>query len=612
MSMFSSCMLTLPAGQSQRSTFRRSSKTSQSLGSNWNLNKAHKLYFLVILVLSGDIQSNPGPVVNWKYPCGKCNCPVKTNQAGIMCEVCYAWHHCKCVCIDDSEYHRLQLSDEAWCCSSCFRTALPFHDSSTLNSTISSTSCSTSDSISSSLASSHGRDCTIVYTNCRSVLPKMDILRTHAASFGPDVYALTETWLDDSISDIEIFIPDYTIIRRDRNRHGGGVLLYVRESTPVELVTKHPSLELLLVEAKFTNSPTLLGIYYRPPSAGSANLADLECALESLQPSRLSNSILMGDFNIDLSKNSMQMLSHFHLTQVVSEPTRLTDKGSSLIDHVYISDHSLLQSCSTSPPLGSSDHQCISVVLKWSTRPIKRVKRDVWLYSRADWDSVNAELLSDSTTTHSFTDINSALSQWKNSFLSVLSRHIPRRLVSTRKHIPWLTTEIIRLLRRRDCSHSRAKALNTESSWSKFRSLRNRSVAAVRAAKWAFLKSLGSLIKSPKEFWSTYHALSPTKQRIPHTLTNGTITADSPFSKANLLNTHFTSCLSNTTDVLSSPWDAPVSPSLDSISCSPDQVLSLLSRTKLKTASGPDGISSHMLRKTSSSIHHFFTYLFNK
>ncbi|XP_064390046.1 uncharacterized protein LOC135337956 [Halichondria panicea] len=113
-------------------------------------------------------------------------------------------------------------------------------------------------------------------------------------------------------------------------------------------------------------------------------------------------------------------------------------------------------------------------------------------------------------------------------------------------------------------------------------------------------------------FWSTYHALSPTKQRIPHTLTNGTITADSPFSKANLLNTHFTSCLSNTTDVLSSPWDAPVSPSLDSISCSPDQVLSLLSRTKLKTASGPDGISSHMLRKTSSSIHHFFTYLFNK
>ena len=167
-SMFSSCMLTLPAGQSQRSTFRRSSKISQSLGSNWNLNKAHKLYFLVIFVLSGDIQSNPGPVFNWKYPCGKCNCPVKTNQAGIMCEVCYAWHHCKCVCIDDSEYHRLQLSDEAWCCSSCFRTALPFHDSSTLNSTISSTSCSTSDSISSSLASSHGRDCTIVYTNCRS------------------------------------------------------------------------------------------------------------------------------------------------------------------------------------------------------------------------------------------------------------------------------------------------------------------------------------------------------------------------------------------------------------------------------------------------------------
>ncbi len=143
-SMFSISMFTLPAGRFQRSILRRSSKISQSLGSNGNSNKmlAHKLYFLVILVLSGDIQPNPGPIFH-KYPCGKCNCPIKTNQAGIMCEVCYAWHNCKCVCIDESEYHRLQLSDEAWCCSSCFRTALPFHDSSTLNSTISFSPCAT-------------------------------------------------------------------------------------------------------------------------------------------------------------------------------------------------------------------------------------------------------------------------------------------------------------------------------------------------------------------------------------------------------------------------------------------------------------------------------------
>ena len=226
-------------------------------------------------------------------------------------------------------------------------------------------------------------------TNCRSLLPKIDI---HRAYFCPDVYAFTETWLDGSISDIELFIPDYTIIRRDRN--GGGVLLYIRDSTHVELVTKHPSLELLLVEAKFTNRPTLLGIYYRPPSAASDNLVDLESALESFQPSRLSNSIVMGDFNVDLLSNPVQMLTHFHLTQIVSESTRVTNNCSSLIDQVYISEYSFLLSCSTSPPLGSSDHHCISVALRWTSRTIKKAKRSVWLYSRADWASanINAEL----------------------------------------------------------------------------------------------------------------------------------------------------------------------------------------------------------------------------
>ena len=33
----------------------------------------------LILLLSGDISTNPGPV---KYPCGKCSKPVKRNQRG--------------------------------------------------------------------------------------------------------------------------------------------------------------------------------------------------------------------------------------------------------------------------------------------------------------------------------------------------------------------------------------------------------------------------------------------------------------------------------------------------------------------------------------------------
>ena len=140
-------------------------------------------------------------------------------------------------------------------------------------------------------------------------------------------------------------------------------------------------------------------------------------------------------------------------------------------------------------------------MLRWSSRTIKRVK----LYSRAGWDSPNAELKTSQDSLCLSTEVNSALSQWNTMFLSVLCHHIPHRLV-THTSIPWLTTQIIRLLRRRDSSHSRAKAYITNSTWSKFRSLRNRSVAAVQAAKWAFQNSLDHLNKSRKEFWSLYHS----------------------------------------------------------------------------------------------------------
>ncbi len=42
-----------------------------------------------------------------------------------------------------------------------------------------------------------------------------------------DVFAISETWLDDSIKDSEICPPGYTVFRNDRNRNGGGVAIFV-------------------------------------------------------------------------------------------------------------------------------------------------------------------------------------------------------------------------------------------------------------------------------------------------------------------------------------------------------------------------------------------------
>ena len=46
----------------------------------------------------------------------------------------------------------------------------------------------------------------------------------------PDIICIVESLLDNSILDYELTISDYNLLRLDRNRHGGGIILYIRDS----------------------------------------------------------------------------------------------------------------------------------------------------------------------------------------------------------------------------------------------------------------------------------------------------------------------------------------------------------------------------------------------
>lgn len=67
----------------------------------------------------------------------------------------------------------------------------------------------------------------ILYYNA-SILLKIDLLQAKpvTASY-PSVICIVESWLSEEIADDEVSIDDYQLIRLDRNRHGGGALLYI-------------------------------------------------------------------------------------------------------------------------------------------------------------------------------------------------------------------------------------------------------------------------------------------------------------------------------------------------------------------------------------------------
>ena len=97
------------------------SSTSSRNSNNFADKKLHKTaqLSLLLLLLAGDINTNPGPYQP-KYPCGICNKAVKWKQQAIECEVCFTWYHKHCMEMSDEIFEALQNhASYTWICSTC-------------------------------------------------------------------------------------------------------------------------------------------------------------------------------------------------------------------------------------------------------------------------------------------------------------------------------------------------------------------------------------------------------------------------------------------------------------------------------------------------------------
>ena len=69
----------------------------------------------------------------------------------------------------------------------------------------------------------------LLLLNARSILSKLDELIALCSIYNYHVVCIVESWLSEDVSkfNAELFIPGYDIFRRDRDRHGGGILIFV-------------------------------------------------------------------------------------------------------------------------------------------------------------------------------------------------------------------------------------------------------------------------------------------------------------------------------------------------------------------------------------------------
>ena len=446
----------------------------------------------------------------------------------------------------------------------------------------------------------------------------------------PDIVSITETWLYEDICESESYIIGYKCVRCDRNRHGGGVALFISEKLEFQVTMCGPKeLEFLLVSVYNVNNANervYVGLWYRPPD-NMAVLDDLYSILESLYISVFSSFVLLGDFNINFYNQQHPLfcklstiLHNFVLKQVITQPTHFSSSGnSSLIDLVLLSVPSQLAHCRVIPPLSNSDHNGVDLTLKWSRhqRPVKARKRTIWRYAHADFDKANNLLgMTDWTFLLNQPNIDTAWDMWKQKFMSIMEECIPKATIKQRRNLPWMNRCIKAKIMKRNNIYRKARSTNDPTLWSRYTSLRNEVVQLLRQSKKGHLKKMSKL--GSKQFWKTIKFLGKTSSQIPNLKTDSkeaSTTADKVSMLSEVFSKNFNSdlpplsesdCQQFTVDPSSPPPE-----SIESILCTQQFVSNLLNGLDTSKASGPDGISGYMLKGTAQSIASSLTMLFN-
>jgi len=61
------------------------------------------------------------------------------------------------------------------------------------------------------------------------------------------IFSLSETWLPDNVTDLEILPQAYSLYRKDRESRGGGVLLAINNNLPSKQIKSPDNLEVVTV-----------------------------------------------------------------------------------------------------------------------------------------------------------------------------------------------------------------------------------------------------------------------------------------------------------------------------------------------------------------------------
>ena len=474
-------------------------------------------------------------------------------------------------------------------------------------------------------------------------------------------FSVCESKLDKTISDNNIKIPGFQTVRKDRNRFGGGLILYLREDVCFRRLPLLESkvFEMICVEMFISGKRIILSCCYRPPNEDNLShvsfLNDLNLTLEKLRNENCYISIIQGDFNLGNSFAFYDNLTPKPLdnrakaifenvgnyTQIIDIGTRYSKHSVSLIDLIFVNRPDFIDKACVYSQV--ADHCGVAISLLISSKRAKPRIREKLCFNEMtiqQWAEFKNYLLEFRIDENATSDFHcESLTRYLQ---EGISKFVPKiKFKEKTNYVPWDNASIRRLLIKKNKTYkcfraqsNQFKALRPDDQnyyavftrvsqkYQKFRDASKSYKTASRREKNRYFNGLKSVWSNPnippRKKFSILKKLSKTEKNnfIPPLIENNQTIHDSK-NKAEIFNKFFT----NKSQVLS-PNDSPpelqniqTNEILENFNTSPYEIGPILKALKNSNYS-PCGIPASFLKlaysNTGSVITNLISELLNK
>ena len=309
--------------------------------------------------------------------------------------------------------------------------------------------------------------------NINSIPEKFDQLKV-LISKNLDILVITETKLDSTFPVTQFLIEGYKSYRLDRNRHGGGILVYVREDIPSKELSKHtqPSdIEGIFLEINLRKTRWLLFACYHPPSQSDDYFFKNVGNSLDLYFQDYSKFLLVGDFNaVETEPCLSKFLNQYDSRSLGKASTCFKNpQNPSCIDLIITNSPKSFQNTESIPSGRSDFHDMVVSVLK-SEVP-KGKPKEIFFRNYTNFDNSNfkAELRSE-IELNQISDYNN----FENVFLQVLEKHAPlKKKLIRANEAPYITKTLRKAILRRSQLENKYRKQRTRENKTLYKKQKN-------------------------------------------------------------------------------------------------------------------------------------------